>query len=103
LNKYVSKVEIVEKIVELNNDESVSGIMLQLPLPEELVLYQKEIVDNIDARKDVDGLRDDSPYVTPVVAAIEQILKYQKITFAMTITLILYLLWDMRFCRGESF
>lgn len=44
------------KIVELNNDESVTGILIQLPLPENLRLYTDVLINQIDPHKDVDGL-----------------------------------------------
>ena len=48
--------EIINKIVELNNDEYVNGILLQLPLPSK---YNTERLINYIARnKDVDGLTD---------------------------------------------
>ena len=50
------EIEIINKIVELNNDEYVNGILLQLPLPEQ---YNSERLINYIARnKDVDGLTD---------------------------------------------
>ena len=48
--------EIINKIVEMNNDEYVNGILLQLPIPEK---YNSERIINYIARnKDVDGLTD---------------------------------------------
>lgn len=48
--------EIINKIVELNNDEYVNGILLQLPIPSK---YNAEKLINYIARnKDVDGLTD---------------------------------------------
>lgn len=50
------EIEIINKIVELNNDDYVNGILIQLPLPEK---YNKERLINYIARnKDVDGLTD---------------------------------------------
>ena len=48
------EVEVV--IQELNNDPSVSGILLQLPLPE--WLDEARLIDAISPNKDVDGLTD---------------------------------------------
>lgn len=48
--------EIINKIVELNNDEYINGILLQLPIPQK---YNTEKLINYIARnKDVDGLTD---------------------------------------------
>lgn len=50
------EIEIINKIVELNNDDYVNGILLQLPVPEK---YNREKLINYIARnKDVDGLTD---------------------------------------------
>lgn len=45
---------VLEKVIELNRDDSVTGLMVQLPLPEGL--DQTRIVNAIDYTKDVDGL-----------------------------------------------
>ena len=44
---------VIEKIKELNVDEKVSGIIVQLPLPEGL--NARKIINSIDPRKDADG------------------------------------------------
>lgn len=46
--------EILEKIYTLNNDESVNGILVQLPLPAHI--NTKEVLEKINPIKDVDGL-----------------------------------------------
>lgn len=43
-------------INELNNDDNITGIMLQLPLPNYLKNYERLILDTINPNKDVDGL-----------------------------------------------
>jgi len=50
------KSQVINKINELNNDDSIDGILLQLPLHESLRDSTDEIVDTIDPEKDVDGL-----------------------------------------------
>ena len=50
----VTEGELLATLEALNNDDSVHGIITQLPLPEHL--SEKTIVDAIDPRKDVDGL-----------------------------------------------
>ena len=44
---------VLEKIEELNNDESVSGILVQLPLPKHI--DKKKVIETITPSKDVDG------------------------------------------------
>ncbi len=48
--------EVINKIIELNNDEYVSGILLQLPIPSNL--NEQRIINHITSGKDVDGLND---------------------------------------------
>lgn len=45
---------VIKKIKELNKDKTVSGIILQLPLPE--CFDSKKIINTISPLKDVDGL-----------------------------------------------
>lgn len=46
--------DLISKIKGLNNDKTVTGILVQLPLPEPL--NEKNIINAIDPLKDVDGL-----------------------------------------------
>lgn len=49
-----NEAELLAKLAELNADESVDGILVQLPLPRHIDTGQ--IIDAIDPAKDVDGL-----------------------------------------------
>lgn len=53
-NENVSEKDIIDKINEFNEDISVNGIMVQLPLPK--YLNQLNILSEISIDKDVDGL-----------------------------------------------
>ena len=53
-NENISETDIIDKINELNQDISVNGIMVQLPLPK--YLNQLNILSEISVDKDVDGL-----------------------------------------------
>ena len=44
---------LIDKINELNNNNKVSGILVQLPLPKHI--NKKKIIETIDPKKDVDG------------------------------------------------
>lgn len=48
--------EIINKIIELNNDEYVNGIIVELPIPSNL--NEQRIINHITSSKDVDGLND---------------------------------------------
>lgn len=52
----ISKTELIKYIKKLNSDKKINGIMLQLPLPKNLSKYEREILDTINYKKDVDGL-----------------------------------------------
>ena len=49
----VKEEEVLKKIEELNKDKNVSGILVQLPLPDQI--DKKKIINSIDPSKDVDG------------------------------------------------
>ncbi len=50
----VSEEELAEKIMELNKDRSIHGILVQLPLPKHI--KEEVVIDMINPLKDVDGL-----------------------------------------------
>tara|TARA_Y100000591_G_C21768977_1_gene664486 strand:- start:474 stop:1316 length:843 start_codon:yes stop_codon:yes gene_type:complete len=51
--KTVSEKEILKKIDELNRNKNISGILVQLPLPEQI--NKEKIINAIHPSKDVDG------------------------------------------------
>tara|TARA_B100001057_G_scaffold487153_1_gene569419 strand:+ start:574 stop:1422 length:849 start_codon:yes stop_codon:yes gene_type:complete len=54
--RYANNVDentILKKIKELNEDKSVSGILVQLPLPKHI--NKKKVIESISPSKDVDG------------------------------------------------
>ena len=54
--RYAGSVEektVLEKINELNNNNTVSGILVQLPLPKHI--DKQKVIESIDPSKDVDG------------------------------------------------
>tara|TARA_B100001063_G_scaffold135150_1_gene126429 strand:+ start:19 stop:864 length:846 start_codon:yes stop_codon:yes gene_type:complete len=54
--KYPDSVDektVLQKIEELNQDETVSGILVQLPLPKHI--DKQKVIETIDPSKDVDG------------------------------------------------
>lgn len=52
-NNDVSEAQLLAKISELNNDQSIDGILVQLPLPDHI--NDKNIIEAINPKKDVDG------------------------------------------------
>ncbi len=53
LPQSTSEMELLGRIDELDRDDTVDGILVQLPLPEHI--RQSAVVERIDPRKDVDG------------------------------------------------
>lgn len=52
-NSDISQDFLLDEIMKLNNDKSVSGILVQLPLPKHI--DESHILESIDITKDVDG------------------------------------------------
>jgi methylenetetrahydrofolate dehydrogenase (NADP+) / methenyltetrahydrofolate cyclohydrolase len=53
LDDNVTEAELLQKIVALNYDDSVDGILVQLPLPKHI--SDEKVINTISAAKDVDG------------------------------------------------
>jgi len=49
----VTECELLDKVAEFNDDDSVDGFIVQLPLPKHI--DEQKIIEAIDYRKDVDG------------------------------------------------
>ncbi len=65
--------EIIDSITALNNDKSVHGIIVQLPLIDGVNI--DEILNTVDATKDVDGLgKDSNRFIAATAQAIDWLL-----------------------------
>jgi methylenetetrahydrofolate dehydrogenase (NADP+)/methenyltetrahydrofolate cyclohydrolase/formyltetrahydrofolate synthetase len=49
----ISEVELIRKVKELNDNYKVHGILVQMPLPDNI--NEGLVIEAIDPRKDVDG------------------------------------------------
>lgn len=49
----ITQESLLQKIQELNEDDSVNGLIVQLPLPEQI--YVPDVIRAVDPAKDVDG------------------------------------------------
>jgi methylenetetrahydrofolate dehydrogenase (NADP+)/methenyltetrahydrofolate cyclohydrolase len=54
----ISEEELLAKVNDLNKDESVHGILVQLPLPKQI--SEQRVIEAIAAEKDVDGFHPES-------------------------------------------
>jgi len=76
LKSDIKKESLITLLADLNNDKSVQGIMIQLPLPEHFSKEDRdEILKKIAREKDVDGLQEDSIFLTPTVKAVLEVFK----------------------------
>ncbi len=90
LKQDVEQSTVLALIDKLNQDPSIDGILVQMPLPEKLNL--QKIVESIDPKKDVDGLhpfnvgrllQGYTPYFIPCTPlGIQQLLIKSKIPIA---------------------
>ena len=58
LPETILEADLIDEINRLNNDNSVHGILLQLPIPKHL--DSEEIINLIDPKKDVDGFANEN-------------------------------------------
>lgn len=85
LNKFdqsISEEDLLDEIDKLNKDESVDGIIVQLPLPQHI--NSEKIINSINSGKDVDGLKTSLPdLITPATGrAVAELLKFYEINVA---------------------
>ncbi len=52
----MTKEQLKDYITRINNDETITGMMIQLPLPKNLQEEERNLLDMINYKKDVDGL-----------------------------------------------
>jgi len=85
----VSEDEVISKILMLNRDKDVNGILVQLPLPKHI--DKGKVLRSIDPQKDVDGLHPENAglllqgkprFVPCTPAGILQMLKFYQIPIA---------------------
>ena len=69
-----NKDEVIDRIKELNRDETVDGILVQLPIWDADRGETEQILSTLNKSKDVDGLNPKSSFVPAVVMAVETIL-----------------------------
>ncbi len=55
LPAHITKEDLLTEISKANHDDSVHGIIIQLPLPDHLGPYQDEFLEAVKEEKDVDG------------------------------------------------
>ncbi len=78
LDADVPEEELISVVSFLNKDETIDGILIQLPLPEKF--NTDEIIEILDPEKDVDGFHSAHPnyILSPVLASIKACLEEIK-------------------------
>jgi|SRR5579871_3519737 len=69
----VTQQELLSKLQELDSSEEFHGIILQLPIPQQM--DQDKLLLTIDPRKDVDGFHPQTHFFVPVAQAVLEILR----------------------------
>ena len=71
---------VVNAVSGFNIVKDVHGVMVQLPLPSGFSKNdQEKIIEAIDVKRDVDGMKDESQFDAPVVRAVIDIMKKAKV------------------------
>jgi len=68
-----SEEELLNTIEQLNKDKNVHGIIVQRPIPKQF--DRRKVIEGIAPLKDIDGFRDDSIYIVPVLLAIQRFIR----------------------------
>lgn len=74
------KDELAEMIEAANEDETMDGILVQLPVLGADKTEVEQILSTINVEKDVDGLNPKSRFIPAVIRAVERIIEIFKIT-----------------------
>ncbi|MFI3927273.1 bifunctional methylenetetrahydrofolate dehydrogenase/methenyltetrahydrofolate cyclohydrolase FolD [Staphylococcus warneri] len=86
LSEYTSEEDVLSELERLNNDDSVSGILVQVPLPKQV--SEQKVLEAINPEKDVDGFHpsnigklyiDEQTFVPCTPLGIMEILKHADI------------------------
>ncbi|HDF5976512.1 TPA: bifunctional methylenetetrahydrofolate dehydrogenase/methenyltetrahydrofolate cyclohydrolase FolD [Staphylococcus aureus] len=86
LEETATEEEVLNELIRLNNDDSVSGILVQVPLPKQV--SEQKILEAINPEKDVDGFHpinigklyiDEQTFVPCTPLGIMEILKHADI------------------------
>jgi len=69
------KDELMETLKEINIDETVDGILIQLPILGANKEETEQILSSINPAKDIDGLNPKSRFIPAVVGAVERVME----------------------------
>lgn len=72
--------EVKEMIQDANQDETIDGVLVQLPVVGATREETEQVLCSINTRKDVDGLNPKSSFIPAVVRAVERVFDIFKIS-----------------------
>lgn len=74
---------VARQIQKLNDSDEVKGIMIQLPIPKDFLrgMHKSELITAIEPSKDIDGMLEDSPYLSATVKGVMKILEEIKVDY----------------------
>lgn len=77
---------VAKQINTLNNSPEVKGIMIQLPIPKDFLMGRSkwDLINLIDPKKDIDGMRESSHFVSATVKGVIKILNEIKVDYEKT-------------------
>ncbi len=73
----VPEEDLIDLITRLNADDKSTGVIIQLPLPAHL--NSERLINLISPHKDVDALGKEARVLSPVVGAVQEILKQANV------------------------
>ncbi|MEK7463675.1 MAG: bifunctional 5,10-methylenetetrahydrofolate dehydrogenase/5,10-methenyltetrahydrofolate cyclohydrolase [Patescibacteria group bacterium] len=74
----IGQEELIEVIKKYNEDKSVHGIIVQLPLPPQI--NSETVLNLIDPKKDIDGLNCDTKFLPATARGIKELIEFYKIS-----------------------
>lgn len=88
-----NKVELGEMIDDASADETVDGILVQLPIIGATKEETEQILCSINPKKDVDGLNPKSSFIPAAVRAVERVVEIFNVNQEQTIAVVGALGW----------
>ena len=72
---------VSKQIKILNNNPEVKGIMIQLPIPRDFLrgMNKNDLIGLINPKKDIDGMQEESPYLSATVKGVIKIVESLKL------------------------
>ncbi len=80
--------EVMGQLSIVNSQLSISGVVLQLPLPSHLSSVSPSLTNLVSPEKDIDGLIPNSPFTPPVALAVLHVLRGSDINIENANTIV---------------